>query len=79
MQIGIIGTGNIGATLAAGHDICVANSSGREGVRQFADETGAKAVGVYGAVDGVDVIILSIRCLQRRTCPPTCSIQYRRM
>ncbi len=65
MQIGIIGTGNIGATLArklsaAGHDICVANSSGREGVRQFADETGAKAVGVYGAVDGVDVIILSI-------------------
>ena len=74
MQIGIIGTGNIGGTIArklsaAGHDIRVANSSGREGVRQFADELGAKAVDVNGAVDGVDVIILSIPLPAMRELP----------
>lgn len=41
MNIGIIGTGNIGGTLArrlkaARHDVRVANSKGAEGVRQFA-------------------------------------------
>jgi predicted dinucleotide-binding enzyme len=38
MKIGVIGTGNIGGTLArklsaAGHDVRVANSRGLEGVR----------------------------------------------
>ncbi|TGN61970.1 3-hydroxyisobutyrate dehydrogenase [Paracoccus liaowanqingii] len=65
MKIGIIGTGNIGGTLArklraAGHDICVANSRGIEGVRPFADEIGAQPVDMSGAVDGMDIIILSI-------------------
>jgi 8-hydroxy-5-deazaflavin:NADPH oxidoreductase len=46
MKIGIIGTGNIGGTLArklsaAGHDVRVANSRGLEGVRAFANEIGA--------------------------------------
>ena len=65
MKIGIVGTGNIGASLArklstAGHEVRVANSRGVDGVRQFADEIGAQAVDVRGAVDGAEVIILSI-------------------
>lgn len=62
MKIGIIGTGNIGGTLArklsaAGHDVRVANSRGLEGVRAFADEIGATAVDTRGAVEGVDVVV----------------------
>ena len=65
MKIGIVGTGNIGASLArklstAGHEVRVANSRGVDGVRQFADEIGAQAVDVRGAVDGAEVIIVSI-------------------
>ena len=49
MKIGVIGIGNIGGTLArklieAGHEVCVANSRGVEGVRSFADQIGAQAV-----------------------------------
>jgi predicted dinucleotide-binding enzyme len=74
MQIGIIGAGFIGRTLArklsaAGHGVQIANSSGREGVRQFADEIGAKAVDVHGAVDDVDVIILAIPLPAMRELP----------
>lgn len=65
MKIGIIGTGNIGGTLArklreAGHEIRVANSRGVEGVRPFADEVGAEPVDVRGAIEGADAVILSI-------------------
>src|SRR5215204_5002852 len=65
MKIGIIGTGNIGGTLArrlsaAGHDVRVANSRGREGVRAFANEIGATAADTRGAVNGVDLIVISI-------------------
>lgn len=65
MKIGIIGTGNIGATLArklvgAGHEVRVANSRGVEGVRAFAEEIGATPVDVPGAVEGADAVILSI-------------------
>lgn len=65
MKIGIIGTGSIGGTLAkkirkAGHDVKVANSKGVEGVQSFADEIGAHAVDIYGAVSNVDLIIVSI-------------------
>ncbi|MCP2072469.1 UNVERIFIED_ORG: putative dinucleotide-binding enzyme [Pseudomonas lini] len=65
MKIGIIGTGNIGGTIArklraAGHEIRVANSGGVDGVRAFAEEIGAEPVDIRGAVDGVDVIVLSI-------------------
>jgi predicted dinucleotide-binding enzyme len=65
MKIGIIGTGNIGGTLArklrdAGHDIRVANSRGVEGVRPFAEEVGAEPVDVRDAVENVDAVILSI-------------------
>lgn len=65
MKIGIIGVGNIGATLArkliaAGHDVRVANSKGPGGVRAFADEIGATAVDARGAVVDADLVILSI-------------------
>jgi 8-hydroxy-5-deazaflavin:NADPH oxidoreductase len=65
MKIGIIGIGNIGGTLArklkaAGHDVRVANSKGPLGVKSFADEIGAAAVDAHGAVDGVDMVIVSI-------------------
>lgn len=65
MKIGIIGTGNIGSTLArklaaAGHDVRVANSRGVEGVRAFAEEVGATPADTRGAVEGAEAVILSI-------------------
>src|SRR3954469_5521112 len=65
MKIGIIGTGNIGGVLArklkaAGHEVRVANSRGVDGVRAFAEEIGVEPVDIRGAVDGADVIVLSI-------------------
>lgn len=65
MKIGIIGTGNIGGTLArklheAGHEVKIANSRGVEGVRAFAESIGVKPVDARDAVKGVDAIILSI-------------------
>ena len=65
MKIGVIGTGNIGGTVArklsaAGHDVRVANSKGLEGVRGFANEISATAVDTRGAVKGVDLVVISI-------------------
>jgi 8-hydroxy-5-deazaflavin:NADPH oxidoreductase len=65
MRIGIIGTGNIGSTLArkltkAGHSVLIANSRGPESLKKLADETRAKAVSAREATQGVDVVILSI-------------------
>jgi predicted dinucleotide-binding enzyme len=65
MKIGVIGVGEIGGTLARrlskqGHRVSVANSRGAEAVRQFADEIGAAAVDIYGAVASADVVVLSM-------------------
>src|SRR5947209_10060165 len=65
MKIGVIGTGNIGGTLArkltaAGHNVRVANSRGVAGVQAFADEIGATAADTRGAVEGAGLIIISI-------------------
>lgn len=65
MKIGIIGTGNIGSTLArklvaAGHEVRVANSRGVEGVRALAADVGAEPVDIHGAVEDADAVILSI-------------------
>jgi 8-hydroxy-5-deazaflavin:NADPH oxidoreductase len=65
MKIGILGTGNIGATLArklsaAGHSIRVANSRGPDTIMDLAKEAGATAVPVVEAVKDVDVVIVSI-------------------
>jgi len=56
MKIGIIGTGNIGGTLArklraAGHEIRVANSGGVNGVRAFAEGIGVETADIRSAVD----------------------------
>jgi len=65
MKIGIIGAGNIGATLArklssAGHEIKLANSGGPESLRELAFEVEATAATKEEAVRGVDMIILSV-------------------
>jgi predicted dinucleotide-binding enzyme len=65
MKIGIIGAGNIGATLtrrfrAVGHDVAVANSRGPETLQRLASETGARAATVAEAVRGRDVVIVTI-------------------
>lgn len=65
MKIGIIGAGNIGATLAnklsvQGHDVKLANSRGPESIAELARKVGALAVDRQEAVREVDVIILSI-------------------
>lgn len=64
MKIGILGTGNIGATLtkklsAAGHDVKVANSRGPETIDVDILKDGARAVTSAEAVTGVDVVIMS--------------------
>lgn len=65
MKIGVIGIGQMGGTLARrwsgnGHRVRVANSRGPAAVKQFADEIGAEAADLRGAVDGADVVLLSI-------------------
>lgn len=65
MKIGIIGAGNIGATLArklvkAGHSVRIANSREPETLVRFAEEIRAKAVPSRDAAQGVNVVILSI-------------------
>jgi len=65
MKIGIIGVGHIGKTLAlklaqAGHDVVVANSGGPENIDPAVLVTGARAVTAQQAVQGKEVIILSV-------------------
>jgi predicted dinucleotide-binding enzyme len=65
MEIGIIGAGNIGGTLARkltalGHRVRIANSRGPATLRELAAETGARAVTVEDAVKDVSLVILTI-------------------
>jgi len=65
VKIGIIGAGNIGATLArklaaCGHEVKLANSKDPSSIRNLANEIGVNAVTKEDAVSGVDVVILSI-------------------
>ncbi|MFE6164011.1 NADPH-dependent F420 reductase [Streptomyces sp. NPDC056486] len=65
MRIGVIGSGVIGQTLtrkfsASGHDVQVANSRGPETIDAAALEFGAHAVRASDAVQGKDVVILSV-------------------
>lgn len=65
MKIGIIGAGNIGATLArklsaCGHEVKLANSKHPETIQNLANEIGVSAVTKEDAVSGVEVVILSI-------------------
>lgn len=65
MRIGIIGAGNIGATLArklaaSGHEVKLANSRGPDNIRDLAHDVGAAAVSKEDAVRDSEVIIVSI-------------------
>jgi len=65
MRIGIIGTGQIGGTLARrlsalGHQVFVANSRGPASLTDLARETGAKPVSVTEAARSGDVVIVTI-------------------
>jgi len=65
MRIGIIGTGQIGGTLAhrlsaLGHQVFVANSRGPASLTDLARETGAKPVSVTEAARSGDVVIVTI-------------------
>lgn len=65
MKIGIIGAGNIGATLArklaaSGHEVKLANSKGPDTIRNLARDIGATAVSKEEAVQGIEVIVLAI-------------------
>ncbi|RYG88215.1 NADP oxidoreductase [bacterium] len=78
MKIGIIGAGSIGKTLArrlaaAGHDVKVANSRGPETIDAEALATGARAVATAEAVEGVDVVIVSIPPTRLRNVAPLLS------
>ncbi|WP_429571113.1 NADPH-dependent F420 reductase [Pseudomonas frederiksbergensis] len=65
VKIGIIGAGNIGATLArklaaCGHEVKLANSKSPQSIQNLANEIGVHAVTKEDAVSEVDVVILSI-------------------
>lgn len=67
MRFGIIGSGNIGSTLArlavaAGYDVVIANSRGPASLKALVSELGARArAGTLGDVGaGSDVIIEAI-------------------
>jgi hypothetical protein len=65
MKIGIIGAGQIGATLTRrlsklGHEVSVANSRGPESLANLARETGAKTVSGRQAAWSGDVVIVTI-------------------
>lgn len=74
MKIGVIGIGEMGGTLARGwsakgHAVRVANSRGPSAVKSFADEIGAEATDIYGAVDGADVLLMSMAFPMASTLP----------
>jgi 8-hydroxy-5-deazaflavin:NADPH oxidoreductase len=65
MKIGIIGAGQLGATLArvlvsAGQNVRLANSRGPETIKSVAEEAGAIATYVGDAANSVQVVIVSI-------------------
>src|SRR5437868_5689061 len=65
MDIGIIGSGNIGGTLARhltvlGHQVSIANSRGPASLAALAAETGATAATVEQAAGAQDVVINSV-------------------
>jgi predicted dinucleotide-binding enzyme len=65
MNIGIIGAGQIGGTLARrltalGHDVSIANSRGPETLAGLAGETGARPVTVEQAARAGDLVVVTI-------------------
>ena len=76
MNIGIIGSGNIGANAArlfvkAGHDVAVSNSRGPESLQDLVEEIGpnAHAVTVEEAADFGEVMLVAIPFFARDALP----------
>ncbi|MGB3682878.1 MAG: NAD(P)-binding domain-containing protein [Rubrobacteraceae bacterium] len=76
MNIGIIGSGNIGANAAklfarAGHAVAVSNSRGPESLQDLVDEIGpnARAATVEEAADFGEVVLVAIPFFARDTLP----------
>jgi len=64
-NIGIIGSGNIGAALTrlftkAGHQVTVSNSRGPESLTALAQETGARAATAADVVQGSDIVVVAV-------------------
>jgi predicted dinucleotide-binding enzyme len=75
MDIGIIGSGQIGSTLARrlaalGHQVRIANSRGPESLAALAAETGATASTVEQAARAGDVVIVTIPQQAVQELPP---------
>ncbi|MCE7042696.1 NADPH-dependent F420 reductase [Dyadobacter sp. CY312] len=65
MEIGIIGSGNIGSALAGyltalGHHVLIANSRGPESLGDIANKTGAIPVPTEAAIKAKDLVIIAI-------------------
>lgn len=65
MEIGIIGSGNIGSALAGylttlGHQVNIANSRGPESLGEVVEKTGATAVTAEEAAGAKDLVIIAI-------------------
>lgn len=65
MEIGIIGSGNIGSTLARyliklGHQVTIANSRGPESLTEVAEKTGATPVTTEEAAGAKNLVIIAI-------------------
>jgi hypothetical protein len=65
MRIGIVGAGNIGATLAGqltqiGHQVAIANSRGPQTLTAVADKTGAMPVAIGDVTGQADIVVVAI-------------------
>src|SRR5690242_6298116 len=65
MEIGIIGSGNIGKTLAKqlvlpGHKVSICNSRGPQSLKEISKETGAAAATIEEAVHEKDIVVIAI-------------------
>jgi predicted dinucleotide-binding enzyme len=65
MEIGIIGTGNMGRTHAKylvqlGHQVKIANASGPESLKDLAEKIGANPVTVEEAANAKDIVMIAI-------------------
>ena len=75
MKIGIIGAGHIGGNLTRrlstlGHDVSVANSRGPDSLKDLSAETGARAALPQEAIDGADVVVVTIPLKSIPSLPP---------
>jgi hypothetical protein len=72
MEIGILGSGNIGGNLArlfahAGHHVRIANSRGPESLSELVDAIGpnVEAASAQDAVEGADLVVIAVPWTKR--------------